>query len=142
MMFSKYSCEYGVWKTNLKKTQIQKDTFPCFFIWEWAKKILIWNHPMYDDSWNLKLSNLKPTLMNHHHWNNLFFQIEPWCHIKAIDIQQSLSLHIWCLLMSILNIIPLLHHKTFSSWNIFIIVYIFLQLPFFYHLKKMQFYAY
>jgi hypothetical protein len=99
---------------------------------------------------NLKPSNVwwliepkvvlfKPTLMNHHHWNYLFFQIEPWCHIKAIDIQQSLSFHIWCFFDVYLNIIPLLHHKTFSSWNIFTIDYIFLQLFFkkksFVHIK-------
>jgi len=34
----KYVCEYGVETKTLKKTQIQKYTFPCLFILEWAKK--------------------------------------------------------------------------------------------------------
>jgi hypothetical protein len=29
--------EYGVEKKNCRKTQIQKDTFPCLFTWGWAK---------------------------------------------------------------------------------------------------------
>jgi len=28
---------YDVGKKNFKKTQIQKDTFPCLFAWEWAR---------------------------------------------------------------------------------------------------------
>jgi hypothetical protein len=29
------------------------------FTWEWAKQILAWNHPIYDDDlWNLKFSYL------------------------------------------------------------------------------------
>lgn len=52
--FSRIWC----WKNNFKNTWIQKDTFPCFFTWEWAKCIPIWNCSIVDDLWNIKLSYL------------------------------------------------------------------------------------
>ncbi len=27
-------------KKTFEKTQIQKDTFPCLYVWEWTKQIL------------------------------------------------------------------------------------------------------
>jgi hypothetical protein len=34
----KYVCEYGVETKTFKMTQIQKYTFPCLLILEWAKQ--------------------------------------------------------------------------------------------------------
>ncbi len=53
----KYVCKYGAETKTFKKTQIQKYTFLCLFILEWAKKILVWNCPN-NDIWNLTLSYL------------------------------------------------------------------------------------
>jgi len=51
----KYVCEYGVETKTFKMTQIQKYTFLCLFISEWAKTIQVWNCPN-NDIWNLTLS--------------------------------------------------------------------------------------
>lgn len=37
---------WRIWCRKKKnwKTRIQKDTFPCHFTWEWAKRIRVWNY--------------------------------------------------------------------------------------------------
>jgi hypothetical protein len=50
-----------------EKAQIQKDTFPYLFIWEWIKCIEIWNYPSDNyNLWNIKLSNEAP--INQSNW--------------------------------------------------------------------------
>jgi hypothetical protein len=39
------------------KKKIQKDTFPCLLIWEWAKHFQVWNCSS-NDVWNLMLSKI------------------------------------------------------------------------------------
>jgi hypothetical protein len=50
------------WQIFFSKTQIWKDTFQCFFTWEWIKQILLWNYSMYD------LCNLKSSYLNQLQW--------------------------------------------------------------------------
>jgi hypothetical protein len=43
-------------KKNFKKIRIWKNTISCFFTWEWAKQILVWNYLSDNyNLWNLKL---------------------------------------------------------------------------------------
>jgi hypothetical protein len=79
-MYWKSSHEYDVGIFLMKR-----HIFPCFFIWGWIKHVFVWNCPSDNyDLWNLKLTYLKPTLMNHCHEN--YFKIPNYLLYSIVEI--------------------------------------------------------